>query len=204
MPTLYFKPGACSLAPHIVLEWIGAPYRAEKADPQSPEHLSRNPAGAVPVLVEDDGWTLTQAGAILDYLAHKHPEAGLSGGTDARGLAEVHRWSSFLTGDLHPSFFPIFRPERYTTGDEAAQKLVVAAGQALAAGKLKILDDHMDGRTWMAEGRSIVDAYVFPMLRWARAKLPDGLAPFPNLTALHDRIADDAAVKRVQERERNA
>ena len=80
MTTLYFAPGACSLAPHIVLEWIGAPYTAVKVQYGSPELLAVNPAGAVPTLREDDGWLLTQCGAILEYLAAKHPEAGLAGG----------------------------------------------------------------------------------------------------------------------------
>ncbi|GHE76249.1 hypothetical protein GCM10019059_39450 [Camelimonas fluminis] len=84
MTTLFYMPGACSLAPHIVLEWIGAPFEAKRVRREAPELLAVNPAGAVPVLVEDDGWSLTQAGAILDYLAHKHPEADLLGGKGLR------------------------------------------------------------------------------------------------------------------------
>jgi len=37
MPRLYYAVGACSLAPHIVLEWIGAPYEAIKVQFGSPE-----------------------------------------------------------------------------------------------------------------------------------------------------------------------
>ena len=110
MTTLYYALGACSLAPHIVLEWIGAPYEAVKVQYGSKELLAVNPAGAVPTLREDDGWLLTQAGAILHYLAHKHPQADLAGDASPRGSAELDRWSSFFTGDLHPSFYPIFMP----------------------------------------------------------------------------------------------
>ncbi len=56
---LYYLPGACSLADHIVLEWIGLPYEAlqlERAELRSEAHLKRHPVGQVPVLVEDDGW----------------------------------------------------------------------------------------------------------------------------------------------------
>lgn len=59
MPTLYYAAGACSLAPHIVLEWIGAPYEAVKVQYGSEKLLLVNPAGAVPALREDDGWLLT-------------------------------------------------------------------------------------------------------------------------------------------------
>ena len=63
MPTLYYALGACSLAPHITLEWIGRPYEAVRVQYGSDELLAVNPAGAVPTLREDDGWLLTQAGA---------------------------------------------------------------------------------------------------------------------------------------------
>ena len=134
MTTLYYAVGACSLAPHVVLEWIDEPYEAIKVQYGSKELLAVNPAGAVPTLREDDGWLLTQAGAILDYLAHKHPEARLSGGDSLRAKAEAHRWSAFFTSDVHAAFWPIFMPYRYTTDTgEAARQAVVAAGQQLVA-----------------------------------------------------------------------
>lgn len=203
MTTLYYATGACSLAPHIVLEWIGAPYEAVKVQFGSKELLAVNPAGAVPTLREDDGWLLTQAGAILDYLARKHPEAGLSGGEGLRAGAEAHRWSSFLTSDLHAAFWPVFRPERYTTdGSAAAKQAVVAAGHALVRKQLKNLDAHLDGREWILDGgRSVVDAYAFPMIRWAVKVVPGGIADFPHVQALHDRLAADPAVQRVLDRE---
>ena len=120
MPTLYYATGACSLAPHVVLEWIGEPYEAIKVQYGSKQLLKVNPAGAVPTFREDDGWLLTQAGAILDYLAHKHPEAELAGGNSMRAMAEANRWSAFFTSDVHASFWPIFMPHRYTIDDSEA------------------------------------------------------------------------------------
>ena len=203
MTTLYFATGACSLAPHIVLEWIGAPYQAVKVQFGSPELLAVNPAGAVPTLREDDGWLLTQAGAILDYLAQKHPEAGLGGGDSLREKAEAHRWSAFLTSDLHAAFWPIFMPDRYTTDEnKAARKAVVEAGHKLVRKQLAILDAHLAGRDWMlAPGRSVIDAYAFPMIRWAIKMVPGGLSDYANVQALHDRLAADAAVQKVLARE---
>ncbi|MDN5789205.1 glutathione S-transferase family protein [Pseudorhodobacter sp.] len=198
MTTLYYAPGACSLAPHIVLEWIGAPYEAVKVAFGSKELLAVNPAGAVPTLRESDGWLLTQAGAILDYLAQKHPEAGLSGGNSLRDKAEAHRWSSFFTSDMHAAFWPIFSPHRYTTdADAAAKQAVVTAGHALVRKQLGLLDAHMTGRDWVLGDRSVIDTYAFPMLRWAIKLLPGGLDGYPNVQALHDRIAVDPAVQKV-------
>lgn len=205
MTTLYFRAGTCALAPHVALEWIGAPYEAKPVRAASPELLALNPAGAVPVLEEDDGWILTQAGAILHYLARKHPEAGLGGGAGLRDQAELDRWSSFLTGDLHPAFYPVFMPYRYTAdpGEEAKAK-VAAAGIALVKKKLDLIEAHLSGRRWFLEDRSIIDAYALPMIRWARAKVQGGIAGWPAIARLHDRLAEDAAVQRVLEVHRSA
>ncbi|WP_339947474.1 glutathione S-transferase family protein [uncultured Albimonas sp.] len=203
MPTLYYAVGACSLAPHIVLEWIGEPYEAVRVDYGSPELLAVNPAGAVPTLREDDGWLLSQCGAILDYLAHKHPQAGLAGGDSLRAKAEAHRWSAFFTSDVHASFWPIFMPFRYTTDKGApAREAVVEAGHRLARRQFDHLERHLAGREHILEGgRSVIDAYAFPMLGWAKKLLPGGLADYPNAQALHERLAADPAVRRVLARE---
>lgn len=209
MTTLFYATGACSLAPHIVLEWIGEPYEAVKVQFGSRELLAVNPAGAVPTLREDDGWLLTQAGAILDYLAHKHPEAGLTGGDALREKAEAHRWSAFFTSDLHSAFWPIFTPFRYTTdkSDEAKQA-VVEAGHKLVRKQLAILDGHLANRDWVLGPdrgtRSVIDAYSFPMVRWAIKMLPGGIAEFVHVQALHDRLADDPAVQKVLAEEAGA
>lgn len=202
MTTLFYAPGACSLAPHIVLEWIGQPYDAQRAKYGSAELLAVNPTGAVPALREDDGWILTQASAILEYLAQKHPEAGLGGNGDPRHAAELHKWNAFLTSDLHAAYWPFFMTDRFTTdGDKTARAAVVEAARLMIAKKLTILDDHMQGRDWMVgDGkgqRSIADAYIFPMIRWAKAVFPDDLARWPNLNALRDRISADEGVQRV-------
>lgn len=206
MTTLYYATGACSLAPHIVLEWIGAPYDAVKVQFGSKELLAVNPSGAVPTLQEDDGWLLTQAGAIIDYLAHKHPEAGLTGGDSLREKAEAHRWSAFLTSDMHAAFWPVFTPARYTTDpSDEAKKAVVAAGLKLVQKQMTVLNNHLEGRDWiLGDGRgarSVIDAYAFPMIRWGIKMLPNGIAEYPNVQALYDRLAADPAVQRVIARE---
>lgn len=203
MLTLYYAVGACSLAPHIVLEWIGEPFEAVRVQHGSGELLAVNPAGAVPTLREEDGWILTQAGAILAYLARKHPEAALAGGDSARARAEADRWSNFFTSDVHASFWPVFMPFRYTTDESAtARQAVVNAGYKLVAKQFDILNRHLDGREHVLDGgRSVIDAYAFPMIRWAIKRLPDGLEGYPNVQTLHDRLAADPAVQKVLERE---
>lgn len=195
---LYYAPGACSLAPHLALEWIGAPYELVRAQYGTPEFLKVNPAGAVPAIDTGEGWILTQAGAVLGYLARRFPDAKLGPDADPRSEAELARWESFFTGDLHPAFFPVFMPGRYTT-DKAkeAQDAVRAAGLDLVRKNLRLLEAHLDGREFIVGNRrSILDAYAFPMLRWAKAKLPEGLSDFPNVAAHLDRTSDDPIARK--------
>lgn len=203
MPTLYYSPGACSLAAHIVLEWIGKPYEAVKVDYHDPEYRRINPAGAVPALDVGLERPLTQCSAVLGYLAQTNPQVDLLDGSSPEAAAEVQRWSAFLTGDLHPAFFPLFMPARYTTSpDEQAQSDVRQAATELVRSRLALLDQHLTDRIWMVGGkRTIVDAYVTPMLNWALAKLPDGLAAYPGAKAHHQRMMADPGVRRAMEQE---
>lgn len=196
---LFYAPGSCSLAPHVVLEWIGHPYELVRVRYGSPELVAVNPAGAVPVLDTGEGWTLTQVAAILVYLAGRFPEAALGGDGSLRAKAEIARWASFFGGDLHPAFYPIFSPARYTKAtEEAALEAVRLAGQDLVRKKLALLDGHLKGRrTMVGERRSVIDAYALPLLRWAEARLPDQLKAYPNVARHLDMMRADPAVGRV-------
>ena len=90
---LYSKPGACSTAVHIVLQWAGGPFEVEILDGaamKAPAFLAINPAGAVPALVDGD-FVLTQNAAIMGYIADTHPQAGLAGDGSPRPRAEGKR-----------------------------------------------------------------------------------------------------------------
>ena len=197
-PTLYYSPGACSLAPHIVLEWIGKPYQAVQVDYHDPEYRKINPAGAVPALDHGGVRPLTQCAAILNYLSIIHPSAGLLGGQSAEEAAELVKWTAFFTGDLHPAFWPVFMPFRYTTStDEAALDAVRQAGLALVRIKLALLEEQLHGREWIVgDGRTFVDAYATPMLNWGASMLPDALAQYPSVSAHRERMLADPAVIR--------
>ena len=198
MNTLYYAPGACSLSVHIVLEWLDEPYRAVRVDYADPEYQKLNPAGQVPALDAGDGTLLTQCSAILAYLARTNPAAALAGEATALGHAQLDRWSAFFTGDVHPAFFPLFMPGRYTTAeDEASLSQVRAAGMSLVRKRLDLFEAHLNGRTYIVgDTRSYVDAYSVPMMRWASSMLPGGLAEWPAVKAHHDRMLADAGVER--------
>jgi glutathione S-transferase len=198
MNTLYYAPGACSLSVHIVLEWLGEPYSSVRVNPGDEEYRKINPAAQVPALDTGSGETLTQCAAVLGYLAHTHPDADLAGDSSPLGQALLERWSAFFTGDVHPSFFPLFMPQRYTTAeDEESLQHVREAGIALVRKRLALLDEHLRDRTHIVgDRRSYVDAYSVPMIRWAASMLPGGLSDYPAVAAHHEAMLADAGVRR--------
>src|SRR5438309_4243284 len=107
MLTLYFAPGASSMAVHIALHEIGAAFEAKPMsfrnnDLSSPEYLALNPEGKVPTLLID-GRPLTEVAAILYYLAKRFPEAGLLPRDDIEADAQALSWMSFIASTLHPA-----------------------------------------------------------------------------------------------------
>ncbi|CAH9017871.1 glutathione S-transferase family protein [Candidatus Nitrosacidococcus sp. I8] len=199
MIKLYYSPGACSLASHIVLEWIGESYGAEAVKIGSPQLIKLNPAGAVPVLDTGEGWTLTQSGAILKYLTNRFPKSNLGSDGSLRGNAEFDRWLLFMTGDLHPAFYPFYFPQRYTTSkDEEDLEVVRAAARKLIAKRYELLENHLDSKDHIVGNkRTAVDAYALPMLQWGNKALKDGIKPYANLQRFHDTLVQDAQVQQV-------
>ena len=76
MLTLYYAPGACSMAAHIVLEESGEKYTPQRVDLAKGEqrteaYLKIHPLGRVPALRLDDGEPLAENTAILPYLGKR-------------------------------------------------------------------------------------------------------------------------------------
>ncbi len=193
---LYYFPGSCALAPHIVLEWLGVDFEPVRITKGDPEYRKINPLGVVPA-IELDGKIYNQADAILHFLAQSHPEAKLAGDDTPESEYELNTWMAFLTGDLHPAFFPFFGTQRYTTAeDEDSLAAVKAASQARVATFYEHLDRHLEGRRFMVgERRSIADAYAIPMLRWGRL-LDKPLSDYANLSAYLEHWESDDGVRR--------
>lgn len=198
---LYTTPGACSLADHIALEWIGEPYEAiivSKEERKLPAYLAINPNGAVPAL-DDGGWILTQNAAILNYLADLYPASRLGGDGSPRSRAEINKWLAFVNSDVHPAFKPLFGSTSYL-GDIAA----IEKSKDDARKKLRDLfakaDAQLEGKDWLTGTRSIADPYLYVVLRWARASEVD-LSGFANLDRFMRAMRADAGVKKAMKAE---
>lgn len=196
IPTLYYRPGACALAPHILLHWVGLEHVAKRAERSDPELLAINPSGAVPAFRTAAGHGLTQAAAIMQHIALRAGRGDLLGADDPAARDDVAVWLSFFTGDFHPSFWPYFAPRMYiSSAAEEQYPAVKRAGIKLVQSGLAKIDAHLAGReTFVGGSKTAVDAYSVPMLRWAKNINGVDFAAFANAARFYDTITSDPGV----------
>ena len=196
MLTLYYAPGACSLAAHIVLEESGEKYTPReidfsKSEQRSESYLKLNPLGRVPVLGLDDGQPLPENTAILPYLGKRF---GLWP-TDALAEAKALALIGFFATSVHPAHAHVGRPERYTA-DTSAFPGIKDMGLKTFHTYLKQIDGMLAGREWLSDRYSVLDPYAFVFYTWGvRRELP--MAELKNYTAHKDRLVKRPAAARV-------
>lgn len=192
---LYSKPGACSTAPHIALQWTGQPFDVEVMTREaltSPAYLRINPAGAVPAVVDGE-FALTQNAAIMGYIADRYPAARLGGDGSPQQRAEATRWLAFVNSDLHPAFVPLFNPGAFHA-DESQHEAIRAAARKRVRGLFARADKQLEGKQWLAGFRSFADPYLYITLRWAEAVGID-LGDLGHLLAFKQGMQADAGVQ---------
>jgi len=179
MLTLYFSPGSSSMAPHIALHEVGAPFERHalsfaRKEHRDPAFLAINPEGKVPTLLID-GRSLTEVAGILYYLARRFPEAALLPVDDPEAEAQVVAWMSFIASTLHP----------------ARRRGIEAANKAWALAELKL-----GGRAWAIGRYSIADIHLFRLFWRLVGSLKPDRATFPGLYAHYERMMARPAVQR--------
>ena len=202
---LYYSPGACSLAPHIVLEEIGADYALEcvpvaEGKTQSEAYLAVNAKGRVPTLACDIG-VLTEAPAILFYLGLSHPQAGLLP-QDPGLLARAAEWLNWLSGDLHATGFgALWRPHRFTPDADAQAAVSAAATVNIRAAYARIETFFAQARWAVGDTYSCVDSYLLVFYRWGNRIGLDMRAEYPAWTRHAEAVAHRPATIRALARE---
>lgn len=193
---LFYMPGACSLATHIILEEIGQPFALEKTDPlegtteTGMNFAGINPKGYVPALQADDDGVITESPAILQYLADRNPGLELAPANGTLERVRLQEMLSFITSELHKGYSPFFPdPELDFEIRAKAEKKLFRA--------LDFLEAHLeDGRAFLLGGRfGAADAYAFVVLNWsefakielarwpATLKFREGLRTRPSVVA---------------------
>ena len=190
---LYYSPGACSQAPHILLHEICLAHEAARVDLRSKtledgsSYLQINPKGAVPALALDNGEVLTENAVILQYLGDRAGSDVLPPVGDFRRY-RVLEMVNFITTELHKSFSPLFSRD---AGDETK----------------KFFRDHIARKLDYVEGRlgsgpfvlgdtlTLADPYLFVISGWTDMMI--GLTNWPNLTAFRERLMQRPSVRHV-------
>lgn len=183
---LYYSPGACSLADHIALREAGLDFEPVKVDLKAKktevgeDYTAINPKGYVPALVTDDGDTITENIAILDWIAAKAPKLVPQVTLARTRLLEM---LAFISTELHKSFKPFFAPDA-SDADKAKAKEMIGK-------RLTQITDMMAGDYLFGDAFTVADAYLFVMLMWAKKNAIDLPGALP---AYFDRVKARPAV----------
>ena len=184
---LYYAPGACSLSCRISLHEAGLDAEFERVDMKTKRTESDhdftgiNPKGYVPLLVFEDGEAVTENAAVLEFIASRAPELAPSGPLGRTRLIEM---LSYLSSELHVAFKPFFHD-----GTESE----IAAARETVRQRLEFATEHLNELYLFGPRFTVADAYLFVMLRWAKAY---DVPIAPELRGYFERVEEREAVRR--------
>ncbi|MEI6803476.1 MAG: glutathione transferase GstA [Burkholderiales bacterium] len=189
---LYYSPGACSLSPHIVLHEAGLRFEAIPAPtkthrlPDGTDYYTINPLGYVPFLALDDGRTLHEGPAIVQFIADQVPDLHLAPPNGSYERYKLQEWLNLIGTELHKGFSPLFTPNM----PEEAKALA----KTRLTSRLQWVDGELAGKQYlMGDHFTVADAYLFVVSGWAKHVGLD-LSPFSNLLAYRERVGSRPAV----------
>jgi glutathione S-transferase len=190
---LYYSPGACSQAPHILLHETGLGHDAARVDLRAKtledgsSYLDVNPKGAVPALQLDSGEVLTENAVVLQYIGDRAGSDVLPPVGDFRRY-RVLEMVNFITTELHKSFAPLFKPN---AGEETKRLF-----RDLIRERLDYVERRMgQGPFLFGDTLTLPDPYLFVITGWTDKLI--GLTNWPNLTSFRERMLERPSVRHV-------
>lgn len=194
---LWFSPGACSLAPHILLNDSGLPFEAIRVPIKDGAHLTPefarlNPKHRLPVLALDDQ-VITELPAIATAIAHLAPGRHLMGrpGLDQ---ARVYEWMNWLSGTVHAQGFGcIWRPHRFTD-DPAMHEAITAKGHRTVGECFAMIEAKLTGDHAVGDAFTAVDPFLLVLYRWGNRIGLDMRKTYARFTRFADALAERASV----------
>jgi len=196
---LYYSPGACSLAPHIVAREVGIELQLEKVDIKAKrtengaDFYQINPKGSVPALELDNGELLTEGPAIAQYLADLNPQSGLAPAYDTLARYRLQEMLGFINSELHKSYSPLFNP-----ATPAALRLEHTTSLRKS---YAFLEQRLTTHPWLlGDHFTAADAYLFTVTNWA-SYVNLELAEYTALAAFQQRVAERPHVRAALEAE---
>ena len=197
MITLYGRPGAASLAPHICLNELGVAHEfvlvdADRAGP--PGFVAASPHRLVPAM-RDGELTLTESAAIVMHLADRFPDGGLAPPVGSAERSEWYRWLVYLATGPATALYQWIYPERYTTLPGTEPGVRGAAAPRLD-GIFDWIDAELGARRFLVDDRfSGADAFLWMLCRWSR-HLDRPAFSLPNLGRYWHEIGARQSVQR--------
>ena len=190
---LYFSPGACSLATHIVLKESGLSFEAVAAPTKThkladgTDYYSINPLGYVPYLVLDDGRALHEVAAVVQYVADQVPDKQLAPPNGNWERYKLQEWLNTIGTELHKGFSPLFTPGMPAEAKEIAKARLLS--------RLSWVDGELAGKSFlMGDTFTVADAYLFVVAGWGKHVGVD-ISGLGNLSAFVARVAARPAVQ---------
>jgi len=202
MYKLYYSPSTASMAPHILLREIGAPFDLALVDrnagaQRSEAYLRLNPNGRIPTLVDGDLVVYETAATVL-HLVDRFPAAGLAPAVGSPERAHFYRWIAHLSCTVQPEMRPYFYPEQHVADPAHAADVKRTAERRLAEMFDRIAALLGDGPFLLGERYSAVDPYLLMLVRWTRG-MTRPAREVPNLARHAERVLAREAVRRTFE-----
>lgn len=191
---LYYSPGACSLAAHIILNEVNVDFDIERVDlkthktEKGADYYEINPKGYVPALEINPGLILTENVALLPFLAQQDPKQDLIP-PSGLGRAKVLEWLGYLNSELHDAYSVFFGAPLDAEGKEKAyaeiDRLLTYIDQAIASSDHEYLVDDNFGPA---------DAYLFVITNWSNY-IEHDLTPYSHVVEIRNKVAARQSVQ---------
>ena len=191
---LYYAPGACSLASHIILNEINVDFDLERVDlkthktEKGADYYAINPKGYVPALEINPGLSLTENVAILPFLAQHDPKQDLIP-PSGLGRAKVLEWLGYLNSELHDAYAVFFGTP---LSAEAKEKAYAEIDRLLTHIDKTINESNND--YLVDDNFGPADAYLFVLTNWSN-HIEHDLTPYIHIVALRNKVAGRQSVQ---------
>jgi glutathione S-transferase len=148
------------LLEELGLKYVREDYGRQFNNTDTDAYRKMNPTMKVPTLVDGDLVTW-ESNTILRFLAATHSPQ-LAGASEAE-RTYVECWMDWMLAALNPPYLAVFKDAKKPAAERSAD---FAAQSADLVAQLKILDDHIAGKTWFALDRmTIADIALAPVVK---------------------------------------
>ncbi len=196
---LYYAPGACSLAPHIVLNEIGSDYSLEKVDlgdkktETGADFTAINGKGYVPTLEFAKDQVLTEVSTIIQYLADKAEGSKLLPKLGSMERYRAMEMLNFVASELHKGIGGLFAKGM----PEEGRKLIIER----VSKRLDWVETQLAQKPYLlGKEFSVADAYAFTVMNWGQWVGLD-IKPWKNITAYMERVGARPGVQAALKKE---